>query len=219
MLITREQLAASLYKASPANIDAYLGPINSAAVTYGINTPKRIAAFLAQSAHETGCLKAVEENLNYSRERLKQIFPKYFPNDLAELYAGIPAKIGSRVYANRMGNGDEGSGDGYKFRGRGIFQLTGKSNYKACGEAISVDLVEYPALLCRPDVAANSAAWYWNSRGLNAAADVEDFKTITKKINGGYNGYADRVKYWLKARKAFGLPDFSPLVLQTIEKA
>lgn len=218
MLITREQLAASLYKATPANIDAYLGPINAACAEFNINTPKRIASFLAQIAHETGCLKGVEENLNYSRERLEQIFPKYFPDGLAELYAGIPAKIGSRVYANRMGNGDEGSGDGYTFRGRGLFQLTGKSNYKSCGAYIGVDLVNYPALLCRPDVAAKSAAWFWNERQLSKAADVEDFKTITKKINGGYNGYADRVKYWLKARKAFGLPDFTDSVLKTVER-
>jgi putative chitinase len=216
MLITREQLAESLYKATPANIDAYLGPINASCAKFNINTPKRIAAFLAQIAHETGCLKYTEENLNYTRERLEQIFPKYFPNGLAELYAGIPAKIGARVYGGRMGNGDESTGDGYTYRGRGLFQLTGKANYKACGAYIGVDLLNYPALLCRPDVAIESAAWFWNENNLSKPADAEDFKTITKKINGGYNGYADRVKYWLKSRKAMGLPDFTDAALKGV---
>jgi putative chitinase len=218
LLIGRAQLAAILIGETDANLDAFTAPINNAAERFGINTPKRLSAFIAQLAHETGSLRSIEENLNYSAEKLLEVFPRYF-KDLAtaQKYARKPEAIANRVYANRLGNGDEASGDGWKYRGRGLFQTTGKANYIRVGKALGLDLVTYPALLCKPENAALAAGFYWSDNGLSKPADVEDIKTITKKINGGYNGYTDRLKYWLIARKVFGLPDLK-VTLESLAK-
>lgn len=181
--------------------DAVLDQIPGCADKFAIDTPLRLAHFLAQCAHESMKFKTLEENLNYSADGLKKVFPKYFPGDLADSYAHQKEKIASRVYANRMGNGDEASKEGYKYRGRGYIQLTGKDNYRAFASAIGDDVVanpdsvssKYPLL---------SAAWFWNSKALNALADEgasDDAVTkITKKVNGGTLGLDDRIGYFKK---------------------
>lgn len=171
---------------------------------FNIHTPARQAAFIAQIAHESSELTRVEENLNYSAEGLQKIFKKYFPNeDLAKQYARQPQKIANRVYANRMGNGDEASGDGWKHRGMGPIQLTGKDNQRQCGLALGIDLIEKPELLLVPEIGTRSSGWFWKKNGLNELADEEgerNFIAITKKINGGTIGLEERKRYWEKAK-------------------
>lgn len=165
-----------------------------------ITTALRASHFLSQCAHESGNFRVFEENLNYSALRLLQVFPKYFPStEVASQYARNPQKIASRVYANRMGNGSEESGEGWKYRGRGIIQLTGKNNYKAYADAtLSHEIMENPDAVKDYIHAINSAAWYWNSRNLNDVADKGSDEgvilLITKKVNGGINGLHERQK-------------------------
>lgn len=168
---------------------------------YEINTPQRIAAFLAQCGHESGGWTTFEENLNYSAPGLRKIFGKYFPNDeLALAYQRQPEKIANRIYANRMGNGPEESGDGFRYRGRGPIQLTGKSNYTAFAKDMFEDwenVVENPDWVTYDkDFALMSAIWFWNKNKLNHEADIGDIKTMTRKINGGYIGLEDRIKHY-----------------------
>jgi putative chitinase len=170
-------------------------------VSHEINTPLRAAHFLAQAAHESGGFKFKSENLNYSKESLLKVFPKYFTAASAEGYHRQPEKIASRVYANRMGNGDEASKDGWKYKGRGYIQLTGKDNYKAFSE-----WAKEPTILSNPDQVADdkyaglSAIWFWNKNGLSKIADADnlrDDKTlikITSRVNGGTHGLADRLE-------------------------
>ena len=187
------------------SIEKYYDALVSAMEEFEIDTPGRIAAFLAQVAHESGNFRAVHENLNYKAEGLTKIFHKYFPDmETAEDYAHQPEKIANRVYSNRMGNGDEASGDGWRYCGRGLIQLTGKDNYSACGAELEVDLHENPGYLETPEGAARSAAWFWWSRDLNALADEKDIKAITKKINGGYIGLEDREKHYNHALEILG---------------
>jgi len=172
---------------------------------FDIDTPLRISAFIAQIAHESSELTRVEENLNYSAERLVVVFPKYFTSaDMAIAYHRKPEMIANRVYSNRMGNGDEKSGDGYAYRGRGPIQLTGKENYTLCGNGIKRDIVSDPDLLLHPVAGIESACWFWNSKSLNILADHGDFKTITKRVNGGVNGIDEREKYYGKAKQILG---------------
>ena len=160
---------------------------------YQINTPMRIAMFLAQIAHESAGLTRLVENLNYSAEGLMRTWPTRFPTlDMAQQYAREPEKIANRVYANRMGNGDEASGDGWKYRGRGLIQITGKSNYKEFADAIGEDYVTDPELLRQPVNAALSAGWFWAERSINRVADTGSVEAVTKIINGGTHGLADR---------------------------
>ena len=178
---------------SPDNIDKYLPWLNMTMLKYDINTPVRQAMFLSQIAHESGNFRAVSENLNYSVNALRKVFGKYFPtDDLAALYARKPEKIANRVYANRMGNGDEESGDGWKYRGRGLIQLTGKNNYTAFSLAADNNALLEPELVSEPELAVQSAGWFWDTNGLNALADTGDVRVVTKRINGGYNGLTDR---------------------------
>jgi putative chitinase len=176
--------------------DAVIRQIPDCATKFDINTPLRLAHFLAQCGHESNGFITTQENLNYSADGLKKIFPKYFPDDLADSYARQPEKIASRVYANRMGNGDEASGDGYTYRGRGYIQLTGKDNYRAFGEATGVDSLNNPDSVADP-YALLSAGWFWNSRALNALADAgasdEAVTEITERVNGGTLGLDDRI--------------------------
>lgn len=158
---------------------------------YNVNTSLRIAHFMAQLEHESN-LKPICENLNYSRERLLKIFPKYFNVKNVDLYLNKPEKIANKVYANRMGNGDESSGDGWKYRGRGFIQLTGLENYKALSYSTNTDYKNTPDLLLNECDAIICALWFWNRKGLNYFADQDDILTITKKINGGLNGLEDR---------------------------
>jgi putative chitinase len=167
---------------------------------YEINTPERIAMFLAQCGHESGGFTIMQENLHYRAARLQQIFPKYFRDVDPADYDNNPEAIANRVYANRMGNGDEDSGDGYKYHGRGIVQITGKDNYAKCSQAVFGDdsLVDDPDVLCTVDGAVLSACWFWDSRNLNDPSDEEDIVTVTKKINGGTNGLDDRTAMYNK---------------------
>lgn len=168
---------------------------------FDIDTPLRLSSFIAQIAHESSELTRLEENLNYSAERLVVVFPKYFPTLQDALpFNRKPQAIANKVYSGRMGNGNEVSGDGFTFRGRGPVQLTGRENYSNCGKAIKRDLIADPDLLLHPVAGIESACWFWNSKGLNALADHGDFKTITKRINGGFIGLEDREKYYGKAK-------------------
>lgn len=172
---------------------------------YEINTPLRIAAFLAQCSHESGGFRRIKENLNYKWSSLRSVFPKYFPtDDLAKQYANNPEKIANRVYANRMGNGDESSGDGYRYCGRGLIQLTGKSNYQAFADSIETPLSELPEYLATFEGAVQSACWFWETNDLNKWADISDIKRMTKIINGGYIGLEDRIKHYAHALKILG---------------
>lgn len=167
---------------------------------YKVNTQLRRSHFFAQLKHESD-LTPISENLNYSAERLLKIFPKYFKTlEIAKQYARKPEKIANRVYANRMGNGDEASGDGWKFRGRGFIQITGKDNYTKLSKATKIDYLNNPDLLLNEADSMISALWYWNTNNLNKYADLDDLGTITKKINGGFNGLDDRKK-WLNHYK------------------
>lgn len=165
--------------------------------TFKINTPLRLAHFLSQCAHESWNFSAVRENLNYGPVALLSTFKKYFPNlEKAELYARKPEQIANIVYANRMGNGPEASGDGWRYRGRGYIQLTGKINYQAFDRVVEDNIVENPDLVASK-YPLLSAAWYWNSRSLNSVADSGstelEIARVTRKINGGTNGLVDRI--------------------------
>ena len=168
---------------------------------YEINTPLRIAHFMAQIEHESG-LKPISENLNYSSERLLQIFPKYLISKAdADRYARQPERIANRVYANRMGNGNEASGEGWKYRGRGFIQITGKENYYRLYLDTDLDVIKNPDLLLEEPNALISALWFWDKAGLNKLADKNDLKGITRKINGGCNGLEHRQELLIKYKK------------------
>lgn len=191
-----------IYPASnERNRKLYLEHINNAMVRFGITERLAICAFLAQIGVESGQLAYVSENLNYSTSGLRTVFGKYFPTEsMAKEYARKPEKIANRVYANRIGNGDEASGDGWRYRGRGLIQITGKDNYRLVSKSLDTDFILQPDLLAMPKFAALSAAEYWNRNGLNELAkrlggnaDADTFKAITKRINGGYNGLKERM--------------------------
>jgi putative chitinase len=167
-------------------------PLQETFEKYQINTPKRQACFIGQCMHESGGFKFLRENLNYSAKALMNTWPSRFPDaDTAEKFERQPEKIANKVYSGRMGNTEDG--DGAKYIGRGLIQLTGKDNYKAFGEAIGEDLVANPQLVEEPRYAALSAGWFWNKRGLNALADAMDITTLTVRINGGKIGIDDRI--------------------------
>jgi putative chitinase len=179
--------------------DAVIALIPDTAEKFQINTPLRLAHFLAQCGHESGGFRAVQENLNYSADGLKKIFPKYFPGNLSESYARQPQKIAARVYGGRMGNGAEATGEGFKFRGRGYIQLTGKDNYTAFGKAINEDVLSNPDLVSSK-YALLSAAWFFSKNGLHKMADAGAtdvvVTNITKRVNGGTIGLSDRIKHF-----------------------
>jgi len=189
------------------NIDKLKGVIPDGVITqidsikdkFEINTAVRLAHFLAQCSHESGDFKVTQENLNYSGKGLLATFPKYFDVETALAYERKPEKIANLVYANRMGNGDKASGDGYKFRGRGYIQLTGHDNYAAFGKAIKEDILASPDLVATKYPLA-SAAWFWNNKKLNIIADEgatsEMVAKITRKVNGGVIGLDDRIKHF-----------------------
>jgi putative chitinase len=183
----------------------WLEPIKETFEKYGINTEKRQAAFIGQCMHESGGFKLLEENLNYSAKALMATWPSRFPTEeMANQYARNPEKIANKVYGGRMGNADESSGEGWKYRGRGIKQLTGKENYQRCSEALGVDLVENPDLLLDPKYATLSAGWFWNKHNLNDLADKSDIETMTKRINGGLLGLDARKAAIHKAESVLG---------------
>ena len=191
------------------SIARYCEALHHAMAECGIDTAARACAFLAQVGHESAQLNRIEENLNYSAQALRKVFPKYFrtPQE-ASSYAHHPERIANRVYAGRMGNGSEDSGDGWKFRGRGLIQITGRDNYVAMSALMGKDLTVWPDALLMPLDACRSAALWWKTNGLNSLADklVSDerktFETITKRVNGGLNGLEDRWAIYLRAKSA-----------------
>ena len=201
-LITAEQFRTLFPRAQ--DHQGWVDAMNNVFPLYEINTPQRVAAFLAQCGHESGGWTVFEENLNYSAKGLMGIFRKYFPDEAtANAYARQPEKIANKVYANRMGNGPESSGDGWRYRGRGPIQLTGSANYKAFAQEMFED---WENLYANPDwvtadrdFALMSAIWFWNKNKLNVQADNGDIKLMTKKINGGYIGLEDRIKHYNEA--------------------
>ena len=198
MPITTQQLLQILPNAG-RQAGVFVPVLNTAMGKYGIVTRLRIAAFIAQIGHESGQLTRLVENLNYSAEGLMKTWPSRFDLVRATAAARKPEQIANIVYAGRMGNTEPG--DGWKYRGRGLFQVTGKTNYAACGDALGLDFVNRPELLEQPQHACMSAAWFWASRGLSTLADAGKFDTITRRINGGQNGATDRQALYDKALK------------------
>lgn len=171
--------------------EKWLDPLNETLAKYQINTPQRIASFIGQCQHESGNFRLLEENLNYSADALMRVWGSRFPTkEEADKYHRNPEKIANKVYGGRMGNTEDG--DGWKYRGRGIKQLTGKENYRNCGNGLGVDLVANPDLLLEPKYACLSAGWFWNKHNLNDIADKQDYETMTRRINGGLIGFDDR---------------------------
>jgi putative chitinase len=174
----------------------WVDPLNETFARFDISTPFRQAAFIGQAGHESGNFTRLSEGLSYSAERLMVIWPKRFPNmEIAQKYARNPKALANNVYANRMGNRDEASGDGFRFAGAGLFQLTGHSNFYHAGQALGEDFVMQPELVKTPRFAALTAGWFWDTHKLNQYADSRDYKMMTKKINGAYIGLADREKH------------------------
>lgn len=188
--------------------------LNATMALHGIEGADRIAAFIAQLAHESGGFRRLSENLTYtSAARICAVWPKRFADeDSAQPFVRNPEALANRVYANRLGNGTAGSGDGWRYRGRGLLQITGRANYDEAGRALGLALLQEPDRLLEPVNAARSAAWFWQTRGLNALADDRsdddddgDFVSITKIINGGTTGLSERRRYWAQARRTLGL--------------
>ena len=187
--------------ASAANATKYADALNDAFVQHEINTPLRIAHFLAQVYHESAKLRRTNENLNYSAKGLRKVFGKYYKTTkAATAHAKKPRQIANRVYANRMGNGNEASGDGFRYHGRGLIQLTGKNNYRAFSEFVGRDCVANPELV-KSELAVSSAVYFWTSNRLNRLADLDDVRAITQAINGGVNGLPDRISLLAKAKQ------------------
>lgn len=206
MELTKDQLKQLL----PKNqyVDYWFNALAQLFPDYEINTNQRIAAFVAQCAHESAGFTALKENLNYRWQTLRKLFPKYFPTDeLAQQYASKPDKqraIANRIYSNRMGNGPEESGDGYKFCGRGLIQLTGRYNYTWFAASIETPVDEVTEYLETFEGAAQSACWFWENNKLNQWADKGDIVTLTKRINGGTIGLEDRIKHYEHALHVLG---------------
>ena len=200
---TKDKVAAILGK-NPY-IDYWYDALNEILPDYEINTPSRVAAFMAQCGHESAGFTALKENLNYKAESLCRVWPRYFPNiDVARQYAKQPEKIANRAYANRMGNGPEESGDGWRYCGRGLIQLTGKNNYQWFADSIETPIEDIPEYLQTFEGAVQSACWFWENNNLNQWADKGDMVTLTKRINGGTLGLDDRIKHYKHAIAVFG---------------
>lgn len=208
-IISAIQMRKILSKAPTNNFNTFLTELNKQLPLYNIVTPLRIAAFLAEGSEETGELTKLTENMYYSASRIMQVWPTRFHSiEVAMQYEHNPEKLGNYVYANRMGNGGPESGDGYKYRGRGWFNGTGKLFYKRMSNLTGIDFIKDPDLLAIPRYAVQSACEDWKACNLNILADVQNIKAITRKINGGYTNLNERIKYYNKAKVAFGV---SPL--------
>lgn len=200
MNITAEKLKAILPYCKSPGIWAQV--LNDVLPLYKIDTSIRVSQFITQTGHESAHYNTLKENLNYSAIALRRVFGKYFPSDdFAEQYARQPEKIANRVYANRMGNDNEASGDGWLYRGRGVIQITGKNNYRMCSRYLFDDdrLLQDPGLLVEPEYAVRSACWYWLANDINKVA--EDVRIVTRIINGGTHGLAERMDLYTTALK------------------
>jgi putative chitinase len=173
--------------------EKWLKPLNDTFAKYGINTPTKQAAFIGQCQHESNNFKTLEENLHYSANDLMRAWPSRFDEATANKYANNPEMIANKVYGGRADLGNTQDGDGWRFHGRGVIQLTGRSNYQVCGDALGQPFTSQPELLLEPQWACMSAGWFWNKKGLNAVAEAEDWTTMTKRINGGTLGLNDRI--------------------------
>ena len=191
-IFTQERLEKALYITDPTASTNWFNSFIDSLPEDMIESPNRIAGFLAQTSHESGKYKFLVDNINYSDKGLLKTFPKYFNESNVMEYARKPEAIANRVYANRMGNGDEASGDGWKYCGRGLIQLTGKNNYQAFADSEQMDIEELPNYLTTYVGAVRSALWFWNKNNLNVTADAGDLVMMTKKINGGTHGLAER---------------------------
>lgn len=207
-MVSRQQLGVLFPRATAARLDAFAQQAPALFTRFGISgTANRLHFFLAQIAHESGGLTVTEENLNYSAPRLMQVWPSRFPTlASAEAVARNPEKLGNQVYANRNGNGPPQSGDGYRFRGRGYIQLTGRANYAAIGAVVGIDLVASPDRAASVQDALLVACGYWQHRGLNAICDTGDFVRLTRVINGGTIGLEDRRAWLDKVRRTLAEP-------------
>lgn len=183
----------------------YVTQLNSAMAEIAVNTPERVALFVAQNAYESSYFSCFEENLNYSAARLIEVYPKHYDTALAAQHAHKPETIANHVYANRLGNGNEASGDGWKYRGRGSIMDTGKANYQRLMDVTSVDVITRPELVAQPAMAFKAGALFWSDHNLNDYGDMRDIAGSTRVINGGYNGLADRTKLYAACCKAFGV--------------
>jgi putative chitinase len=204
MTLTKDQIIALLHGNSEAA--AWADAALEILPQYEINTPNRIAGFFAQCGHESMNFTVLSENLNYRAETLEKLFSKYFSKAGrdAAAYAKQPEKIANVIYANRMGNGDTASGDGYRFRGRGIVQLTGRDNYTAFGKSVGLTAEEVIFFMTTKTGALKAACWYWNSRNINAACDANDITKMSKLVNGGTIGLEDRRKHYEQALAVLG---------------
>lgn len=201
MLVTRELLCTVT---TPELADKWVNAINETCEEFAIDSPYRIAGFVSNVAHESAGFKFVSENLNYSAASLMRVWSSRFPTlEIAQRYAMQPEKIANRAYADRMGNGDEASGDGWKYRGRGLIQLTGKNNYVAYSLACDNEALQKPDIVAEPKCAAESAGWFWNVNRLNQLADAQDIVGMCKRINGGLNGLDDRQLKYAKVMEYF----------------
>jgi len=202
-ILTQEQLKQMVKN---PHIDKWYAALEQLLDDYEINTPQRVAAFVAQCAHESGNFVFIKENLNYKAASLMKTFGKYFPTaDIAAQYANKPERIANRVYANRMGNGDEASGDGWRYCGRGLIQLTGRDNYTFFAGSMDIPVEEAAEYLATFEGAAQSACWFWETNNLNRYADSGDIKGLTRAINGGYIGLEDRISHYEHALHVMGV--------------
>lgn len=195
-MITLEQLQECVPKARQDRLEMLWPAIAECFDIFDISTPERQAMFLAQTAHESGNFGSFEENLNYRAATLTRTWPQRFPANIAEQYAGKPEQIANRAYGGRLGNGPESTGDGWRYRGRGLIQLTGKDNYRACGRALGIDLVANPDLVTECPCVVLTAGWFWDTRRLNQWSDKKDVVTVTKRINGADLGLKDRQQHF-----------------------
>jgi putative chitinase len=200
MQLNQQQLLQILPNAGPV-AGVFVPVLNAAMSRYQIVTRVRVAAFMAQIGHESAQLNRLTENLDYSAQALRRSWPGRFDDATALAVAHQPENIANLAYASRMGNGPPASGDGWKYRGRGLIQVTGKDNYRECGTALGLDLLAHPEWLEHPDNAALSAGWFWSVNQLNRQADLGDLKTVTLCVNGGLNGYEDRLALYGRALK------------------
>lgn len=205
-MITLELLQKVCTKTKKETLEKFVLPLNEIGEKYALfENTERIACFIAQIAHESGSFNYMEENLNYSAKGLLGVFKKYFPTEeLAKQYERQPEKIASRVYANRMGNGPEDSKEGFKFKGRGLIQLTGKDNYTKFAKSMEMSIDEAVEYTKTVKGAVESAAWFWGTNKLNDLCDKKDFLTLTKRINGGTIGLESRIEHYKVALAELG---------------